>query len=85
VTGGWRKIHNEELHKLYSSPNIIRRMIWVRHVVCMGEMRNVYTILIGKPEGRTQLKDLGIDGKIILKWILRIWCWRLWIGLSVSG
>jgi hypothetical protein len=44
VTGGWRKLHNEELHGLYSSPSIVRvinarKMRWARHVVCMGEVR----------------------------------------------
>jgi hypothetical protein len=57
VTGGWRKLHNEELHDLYSSPNIIRiiksrRMRWVGHVVRMGEKRNAYRLLVGKPEGK---------------------------------
>jgi hypothetical protein len=55
VTGGWRKLHNEELHNLYSSPNIIRiitwrRMRWAGHVARMGEKRNVYRLLVGKPE-----------------------------------
>jgi hypothetical protein len=59
VTGGWRKLHNEELH-LYSSPSIIRvikarRMRWVGHVVRMGEVRGAYNILVGKPEGRRPL------------------------------
>jgi hypothetical protein len=52
VTGGWRKMHNEELHNLYSSPSIIRmiksrRMIWAGHVARMGEKRNAYRILVG--------------------------------------
>jgi hypothetical protein len=51
VTGGWRKLHNEELHNLYSSPNSIRmiksrRMRWLGHVACMEEMRNAYRILV---------------------------------------
>jgi hypothetical protein len=51
VTGGWRKLHNEELCDLYSSPSIIRiiksrRMRWARHVVRMGEKRNVYRLLV---------------------------------------
>jgi hypothetical protein len=59
VTGGWRKLHNEELHNLYSSPSIIRmirsrRMRWVRHVARMGENRTVYRISVGKPEGKDQ-------------------------------
>jgi hypothetical protein len=60
VTGEWRKLHNEELHNLYSSPNIIRqiksrRMRWVGHVACMGEERNVYRVLMEKPEGKRPL------------------------------
>jgi hypothetical protein len=62
VTGGWRKLHNEELRDLYSSPSIIRmmksrRMRWARHVARMGEKRNAYRLLVGKPEGK---RPLGI-------------------------
>jgi hypothetical protein len=57
VTGGWRKLHNEELHNLYSSPSIIRiiefrRMRWAGHVARMEEKRKVYRLLVGKPEGK---------------------------------
>jgi hypothetical protein len=57
VTGDWRKLHNEELHNLYSSPNIIRminsrKMRWAGHVARIGETRNAYRILVGKPEGK---------------------------------
>jgi hypothetical protein len=60
VTGGWRKLHNEELRDLYSSPSIIRiikarRMRWAGHVVRMGEKRNAYRLLVGKPEGKRPL------------------------------
>jgi len=60
VTGEWRRMHNEELNDLYSSPNIVRviksrRMRWVGHVVHMGEERGVYMVLVGKPEGRRLL------------------------------
>jgi hypothetical protein len=60
MTGGWRKLHNEELHSLYSSPSIIRmmksrRMKWAGHVARMGEKRNAYRILVGKPEGKRPL------------------------------
>jgi hypothetical protein len=59
-TGGWRKLHNEELHNLYSSPSIIRiiksrRMRWAGHVAQMGEKKNVYKLLVGKPEGKRPL------------------------------
>jgi hypothetical protein len=60
VTGEWRKLHSEELHHLYSSPDIIRkvksrRMRWAGHVARMGEERKVYKVLVGKPEGKRQL------------------------------
>jgi hypothetical protein len=56
-TGEWRKLHNEEIRDLYSSPSIIRiiksrSMRWAGHVARMGEKRNVYRLLVGKPEGR---------------------------------
>jgi hypothetical protein len=60
VTEDWRKLHNEGLHNLYSSPNIImliksRRMRWAGHVARMGETRNAYRILVGRPEGKRPL------------------------------
>jgi len=60
VTGELRRLHNEELNDLYSSPNIVRmiksrRMRWAGHVVRMGEERGVYRVLVGKPEGRRPL------------------------------
>jgi hypothetical protein len=60
VTGQWRKIHNEDLHILYSSPNIIRqiklrKMRWAGHVAGMEEERKVYRVLVGKPEGKRPL------------------------------
>jgi hypothetical protein len=68
VTGEWRKLHNEELHNLYSSPNIIRtiksrRTRWARHVALMGGKRNEYRIMVEKPEGRRPL------GRPIRKWV----------------
>jgi hypothetical protein len=61
VTGEWRKLHNEELHDLYSSPSIIRiikrrRMRLAGHVAQMGEKRNAYRLLVGKPEGKRPLR-----------------------------
>jgi hypothetical protein len=57
VTGEWRRLHNEELNDLYSSPDIIwgiksRRMRWAGHVAHMGEGRGAYRIMVGRPEGR---------------------------------
>jgi hypothetical protein len=54
ATEGWRKLHNEELHNLYSSPSIIRitksrRMRWAGHVALMREKRTTYWVLVGKP------------------------------------
>jgi hypothetical protein len=59
-TGGWRKVHNEELHNLYSSPRTIRimksrRMRWTGHLARMGENRNAYRILVGMPDGKRPL------------------------------
>jgi hypothetical protein len=60
VTGGWRKLHNEELRDLYTSPSIIRiiksrRMRWAGHVERMGEKRNAYRVLVGNTEGKRPL------------------------------
>jgi hypothetical protein len=60
VAGGWRRLHKEELHNLYASPNIIRviqsrRMRWTGHVARMGQMRNTCNIFVGKPEGKRPL------------------------------
>jgi len=60
VTGEWRKLHNEELSDLYSLPNIVRvvksrRMRWAGHVARMGQAKEVYRVLMGKPEGKRPL------------------------------
>ncbi|KAJ4436577.1 hypothetical protein ANN_16610 [Periplaneta americana] len=60
VTGEWRKLHNTELHALYSSRDIIRnlnsrRLRWAGHVARMGESRNAYRVLVGRPEGKRPL------------------------------
>jgi hypothetical protein len=61
VIGEWRKLHNEELHILFSFPHIIRqiksrRMRWVGHVAHMGEERKVYKVLVGKAKGKRSLR-----------------------------
>jgi hypothetical protein len=68
VTGEWRKLHNEELRDLYSSPSIIRifksrRMGWAGHVAQMRTKRNAYRLLVGKPEGKIPL------GRPRLRWV----------------
>jgi hypothetical protein len=60
MRGGWRKLQNRELHKLYSSPSIIRmiksrRMRWARYVARIWEKRNVFRILVGTPDGKISL------------------------------
>jgi hypothetical protein len=76
VTGEWRRLHNEELHAVYSSPNIIRviksrRLGWAGHIARMGESRDAYKVLVGTPEGRNHLEDPGVEGRIILKCFLK--------------
>jgi hypothetical protein len=73
--GSWRKLRNDELHNLYSSPNIVRviksrRMRCAGHVACMGEGRGVYGVLVGSPKGRDHWEDLGVGGRITLRWTL---------------
>jgi len=89
VTGEWRRLHNEELNDLYSSPNIVRvmesrRMRWAGHVARMGEERGVYRVLLGKSEGRRPL------GRSRRRWVdnirldlLEVGCGYMdWIGLA---
>ena len=86
VTREWRKLHNEELNDLYSSPNTfrvikLRRMRFAGHVARMGERRGVYRILVGKPDGK---RPLGRPkrGRIILRWTFRKWDVGVWTGSS---
>jgi hypothetical protein len=82
VTGGWRKLYNEELHNLYTSPSIIRiiksrRFRWAEHVARMGDKGNVYRLLVGKPDGKRPV------GRSRRRWIDNIKMDVLEIGLSV--
>jgi hypothetical protein len=89
VTGEWRKLHNEELRDLYSSPSVIiiiksGRMRWAGHVARMGEKRNAYRLLVGKPEGKRPI------GRPRRRWVDNIrmhlgevgWGDVDWIGLA---
>ena len=87
ITGVWRKLHDEELNDLYSSPNIVRviksrRMRWAVDVAHMRGRRGMYKVLVGKLMERDHLGDPGIDGKIILKWTFRKWIVGVWTGSS---
>ena len=90
VTGDWRKLHNEELSDLYSSPNIIRviksrRMKWAGHVARVGEWKGAYRAWWGNLRERDHLGDPGLDGRIILRWIFRKWDVGLWTYRPGAG
>jgi hypothetical protein len=86
VIGEWRRLHNEELNNLYSSPNIIRviksrRMRWAGHVARMGEGRGEYRILVGRPEGRRPLGRPRRRWEDNIKMDLQEVGWGAWTGL----
>jgi hypothetical protein len=96
VTGEWRRLHNEELNDLYSSPTIIRviksrRMRWVGHVARMGEGRDIYRILVGRPEGRRPLgrprRRLEDNIKIDLQEVGwgGAWTGLIWLRIGTGG
>jgi hypothetical protein len=73
--GSWRKFHNDELHSLYSSPNIVRmiksrRMRWAGHVAHMGRGAVFTEFWLGGPMVRYHWEDLGVGGKITIRWSL---------------
>jgi hypothetical protein len=96
VTGGWRKLHNEELHNLYSSPSIIRmiksrRMRWAGHVARMGKKRNAYRILMRNPEGKRPVRrprrrwvdNIRMDLREI-GWDGLDWIGLIWLRIGTS-
>jgi hypothetical protein len=95
VTEEWRKLHSGELHILYSSVNIIRqiksrRMRWAGHAERMGEGRNVYRVLMGKPEGKNYLEDQDVDGRMGSKWTFGglvggLWSGFNWLRIGIVG
>jgi hypothetical protein len=92
VTGEWRKLHNGQLHNLYSSPDIIRqitsrRMRWAGHVARMGRRDKCKRFWWESPKERDHLEDRGIDGRMGLEWILgrRVWSGFTWVGVGAGG
>jgi hypothetical protein len=89
VTRGWRKLHNEEPHDLYSSPSLIRmiksrRMRWTRHVARMGEKKIVYRILVGKPEANRPLSRVKRTSKNNIKMDSREMGWAGTCSTSID-
>jgi hypothetical protein len=90
VTGQWRKLYSGELHNLYSSPDIIRqiksrRTRWAGHVAHMGEGRNLYRVLVGKPKGKRTLERPRRRWEDGIKMDLREIGWGCGVGSPVSG
>jgi hypothetical protein len=90
VTGERRKRCNEKLHYLFSSLSIVRviksrGIRWAGYVARMGENRGVYRVLVGKSRERDHWGDPGIDGRIMLGWIVRNWDMGVWTGLGWLG
>jgi len=87
VTAEWRKLHNEELIDLYSSPNIVRLikpriMRWAGYVARKGRGEAYTEFWWGNLRERDHLGDPGVDGRIILRWIFRKWDVGVWNGSS---
>jgi hypothetical protein len=90
VTGQWRKLHSAELHNLYSSPDIIRqiksrRIRWAGHVARMGEGRNLYRVLVGKPKGKRPLERPRLRREDGIKMDLRQIGWGCGVDSPGSG
>jgi hypothetical protein len=97
VAGEWRKMHNGELHNLYSSPDIIRqmsstRMRWAGQMARMGEERNVYRVSVEKPEGKRPLErrrrrwEYGIRVELWeIGWGGGLWSGFTWPRIGIVG
>jgi hypothetical protein len=87
VTEEWRKLHNGKLHNLYLSPDIIRqiksrRMKWAGYMAHMGKGRNVYRVLVGKPEGKRPLERPRRRWEDRIKMDLTEIGWGVWSGFA---
>ena len=90
VTGEWRRVHNEELNDLYSSPNTVRviksrRMRWAGHVARMGEERGCIGSWWGNWREGDHWGDLGVDGWISRRWDVGIWTGLGWPRIETGG
>ena len=96
VTEEWRKLHNDEVNDLYSSPNIVgviksRSMRWAGHVASIGGEASVYRVLKGKPEAKTPLGrpgrrcDNNIKMDLHTKWDVGVWTGWSWLRIVTAG
>ena len=84
--GEWKTLYTEELNDLYSSANIIRlmrarRMTWAWHVERTGRGEMHKRFWWGNMRAREHLENVGVDGTMILRWMLKKWVGRAWTGL----
>ena len=87
VTGEWRRMNNEDLNDLYTSTNIVRviksrRMGWSGHVVRIGGGEGGVRVLVRKSREGYHWGGLGVDGRIILRWLSMKWDLCIWIGFG---
>jgi len=93
VTREWRKLHNEELNDLYSSPNIVWEIEWRRirqvgHVVCIGVRRGIYRVVVGKPEGKRSLGRPRHRWEDNIKMEFQevgVWAGLMWLRIGTVG
>ena len=95
VIGEWRKLHNEELNELYSSPNIVRviksiRIRWVWHVTRVGRRRGAYRVLLGKPDGKRPRGRPRYRWEDNIKIYLQevgcgVWAGSSWLWIGTGG